>query len=199
MSQVIRLADLPDRQAGARAPLWWGMLLLITIEAMVIASLLASYIYLRLAHDAWPPAGVDPPDLLLPVVNTGLLVAGALAVLVGMRAAKRGDQGGLKLWLSAGVGLGLVGLVIKFVESSDFGTGWQTHAYWSIYWTINGMHGVHNLAAVFMGSAALLLAFRGYYTPERRVGIQAVSLYWQFVAVASLPVLLVVYFLPRWI
>jgi len=199
MSHVIRLQELPDRQAGAEAPLWWGILLLITIESMVFASLLASYVYLRLGHEEWPPAGVELPDLALPIANTAVFIAGSLAVLVAMRAAKRGDLGGLKLWLSAGVGLGLVALVIKFVESSDFGAGWRTHAYGSIYWTINGLHGVHNITAVFMGSAALLLAFRGYYTPERRVGMQAVSLYWQFVAIASLPVLLVVYFLPRWI
>jgi cytochrome c oxidase subunit III len=198
VSTVIRVHELPSTLNGSRSPVWWGMLLLITIESIVFASLLASYIYLRLGQPVWPPAGFELPELLLPAINTGLLAAGAAAVFLGLGGLKKGDVGRLKLGLGAGLLLMLGGLVLKIIEMRDFGEGWELHAYGSIYWSINGLHAIHLFVALGMGATALVLALRGHYTAERRVGVQAVSLYWQFVAIAWVPVFIVLYFVPRW-
>jgi cytochrome c oxidase subunit III len=198
MSSVIRLHELPDRLSGGRAPTWWGMLLLITIEAMVFGSLFAGYVYLRLGAAEWPPPGFELPGLTLPLINTFVLGASSVAIVIATRALKRGDQRQLKLWLGAGLVLEIVFLAIKVIESRDFGQDWSTHAYGSIYWSINGLHTLHVIVAILMASAALVLALRGYYTPQRRLGMQVVAIYWQFVAVVWLPVFIVLYFLPRW-
>lgn len=198
MSAVVRLHELTDTPAGGRSPLWWGLLLLITIESMVFGSLFASYVYLRLGQPVWPPAGIEPPDLLLPLINTGVLAASSGAVFYAMGGLKKGDMTRLRRWLAGGVALEIVFLAIKLIESSDFGAGWNTHAYWSIHWSINGLHTIHVIVAIIMGAAALVLAWKGHYTRERRVGMQAVSLYWQFVAAVWLPLLIVLYFVPRW-
>jgi cytochrome c oxidase subunit III len=198
MNGVIRLHELPDRLAGGRAPTWWGMLLLITIETMVFGSLFASYVYLRLGAAVWPPPGFELPGLVLPLINTGVLAASSIAIVVATRALKRDEQRQLRVWLSAGLALEIVFLTIKVIESRGFGDGWNAHAYGSIYWSISGLHTLHVIVAILMAGAALVLALRGYFTPERRLGMQAVSIYWQFVAIIWLPVLLVLYFLPRW-
>jgi cytochrome c oxidase subunit III len=198
MSRVMRLHELPARLTGGRSPLWWGMLLLVTIEAMVFSSLFASYIYLRLGHAVWPPPGVSLPDVTLPLINTGVLAASSGAVFYAMTCLKKGRLTQLKLWLAGGVVLEIIFLVIKIIESRDLGAGWETHAYWSIYWSISGLHSIHVIVAIIMGAAALVLALRGYYTVDRRVGMQAISIYWQFVAIIWVPVLLVLYFVPRW-
>ena len=39
----------------ARAPMWWGNLLLIFIETMTMGLLVASYFYIRRNFWEWPP------------------------------------------------------------------------------------------------------------------------------------------------
>lgn len=192
------LPELPARVYGGRAPIWWGVLLLVTIEAIVFLTLFASYVYLRLGAEAWPPPSIDLPDLTLPLVNTGVLAASSAAVLWAGRGLKAGNLRQLKIWLGIGIVLEIVFLVIKIIMSRGFGEGWQTYAYSSIFWSISGLHTFHVFVAILMASAAMILALRGYYTPERRLGIQAVSIYWQFVAIIWVPLLVILYFLPRW-
>lgn len=190
--------DLPDRLSGGQAPTWWGMLLLVAIESTVFATLFASYIYLRLGASEWPPAAIGLPDVTLPLVNTGVLAASSVAVLWAVRSLKRGDQRQLKIWLGIGIVLEVIFLVIKIIMSRNFGEGWQTSSYSSIFWSISGLHTLHVIVAILMAGTAMVLALRGYYTPERRLGMQAVSIYWQFVAIVWVPLLFILYLLPRW-
>jgi cytochrome c oxidase subunit III len=196
---VMRKEELPARLTGGRAPLWWGMMLLVTIETIVFTSLFASYLYLRLGAVEWPPPGAELPDLTLPLINTGVLASSSVAVVIAARALKQGKQRQLKIWLGAGIVLEIVFLIIKIIMSRNFGQYWSMHAYGSIFWSISGLHTLHVLVAILMAGAAMVLAWRGYYSPERRVGMQAVSIYWQFVAIIWVPVLTVLYFLPRWL
>jgi heme/copper-type cytochrome/quinol oxidase subunit 3 len=196
--RVLRTAELPSVLSGGRSPLWWAVLLLVAIESMVFGSLFAGYFYLRIGHTVWPPPGIPLPDLLLPLINTGVLAASSGAVFYAMTSLKKGRMRPFKLWLGGGVVLEIIFLIIKVIESRDLGRGWSSHAYWSIYWSISGLHSIHVTAAIIMGVAVLILALRGYYTPERRVGVQAVSMYWQFVAIIWIPVVLMLYFVPRW-
>lgn len=196
--RVLRTDDLPSVLSGGRSPLWWGVLLLVTIEVMVFGSLFAGYFYLRIGHTVWPPPGVPLPELLLPLINTGVLATSSGAVLLAMKSLKRGRMRQFKLWLAGGVVLEIIFLTIKIIESRDLGRGWSSHAYWSIYWSISGLHSVHVTAAIVMGVAVLVLALQDYFTVERRVGVQAVSIYWQFVAIIWVPVLFMLYFVPRW-
>lgn len=199
MSRITpRLEDLPDRVSGARAPTWWGMMLLVTIESIVFLTLFASYVYLRLGADAWPPPGIELPDLTLPLINTGVLAASSGAVFWAGRVLKDDNQRQLKIWLGIGIVLEVVFLVIKIIMSQNFGEGWDMYAYSSIFWSISGLHTFHVFVAILMACVAMVLALRGYYTPERQLGMQVVSIYWQFVAIVWVPLLVILYFLPRW-
>ena len=62
---VIDVRHLPNLVSGSRAPVWWGIVLLLTIEATVFGTIIASYYYLRMGEPQWPPAGVPDPELLL--------------------------------------------------------------------------------------------------------------------------------------
>jgi cytochrome c oxidase subunit III len=196
---VIRAASLPALISGRRAPLWWAMLLLVVIETAVFGSLFAGYLYLRAGAAEWPPAGMPLPDLLLPGINTIVLLLSSVAVYWAAQAIKRGDARRLKIGLALGLLLEIVFLTIKIIESADFGAGWDVHAYASIFWSISGLHTLHVIAAILMVAPALVLALKGYYTQNRRLGVQAVAIYWQFVAVMWIPVLAVLYLLPRWL
>jgi cytochrome c oxidase subunit 3 len=50
-----------------------------------------------------------------------------------------------------------------------------------------------------MAIVVQILAFRGEFDAEHRLGIQAVKIYWQFVALIWLPVFVVLFLVPRWL
>ena len=197
-THVIPKERLPVIVSGPRAPVWWAVLLLVLIETIVFGSLISSYFYLRLGAAEWPPGGAPPPELLLPIVNTGVLFASAVAVLWATASLKKGNVRRLKWGLGAGVVLETVFFVIKLIMSGDVQVGWTENAYGSIFWTINHLHTGHVLVAILMGIVVLLLTFRGYVTVERRLPVQVVNIYWQFVTLIWVPVFVVLFLVPRW-
>lgn len=196
--RVIPREQLPAVVAGPRAPVWWGMILLVIIETTVFATLISSYFYLGMMLPEWPPPEVDPTDLFLPLVNTGVLLASSATVFWATSGIKKGDQRRLKIGLGMAVCLETVFFVIKLMMSGGIEHGWSDHAYASIFWTISRLHTGHVLAAILMGSVVEVLALRGYFTRERRLGVDAVNIYFQFVALIWLPILLVLFLLPHW-
>lgn len=197
-ARVIPKERLPILLSGTQAPLWWAMILLVVIETTVFTTLFSSYFYLRFTVPDWPPEDIPNPDLLLPIINTGVLAASSVAVYWGSSGIKKGNQRRLKWGVGIGVALEVVFLVIKIFLSQGIGYGWTDHAYGSIFFTINRLHTMHVLVAILLASSAEVLALRGHFTEERRLGIQAINIYWQFVAVIWIPVFFVLFLVPRW-
>lgn len=196
--RVIPLDALPDVVAGPRAPVWWGMILLVAIELTVFATLFSSYFYLGLMHPDWPPPGVQPPDLMLPLINTAVLLTSSVTVFFATRSIKQGQQRRLKIALGLAVLLESAFFVIKLMMSGGIEFTWDDHAYGSIFWLISRLHTGHVLAAILMGIVAEVLALKGWFNSDRRLGMDVVNIYFQFVALVWLPVLLFLFLMPRW-
>lgn len=197
-ARVIPMDDLPVLLTGKESPVWWAVILLVVIEVTVFATLISSYFYLGLMLPEWPPPDVEPPGLMLPLINTGVLLVSTLMVYVASRGIKQGKQRQLKVALGVAVLMETVFLVIKILASGGIEHSWDDHVYASIFWMINRLHTGHVLVAILMGLVAEVLALKGYFTRERRVGIEVVNIYFQFVAFVWIPVLLVLFLLPRW-
>jgi cytochrome c oxidase subunit III len=189
---------LPVIVSGTMAPVWWGTLLLVLIETIVFGSLISSYFYLRLGATEWPPGGAPPPELLLPIINTGVLFASAAAVFWATSGLRKGNVRRLKIGLGAGLVLEIVFFAIKLVMSGDVIVGWRENAYGSIFWSINHLHTAHVFVAIVMGCVGMLLVWRGYVTPRRRLPMEVVNIYWQFVTLIWMPVFIVLFLVPRW-
>ena len=82
---------LPTALSGSRSTGWWGMLMVIANEATLFASLIAAYFYVRFNSPAWPPTGIEPPELVLPLIMTVILVSSSVFVHLGQRRIERGD------------------------------------------------------------------------------------------------------------
>ena len=190
---------LPATLNGLQAPVYWGMLVLVAIETVVFATLLSSYFYLRLLSDQWPPAGVPNPDLLLPVINTVVLLTSSGMLLWATRALSQGNQRRLKIGVGIAIVLEGVFFTIKMVVSTGLPFSWSDHAYGSIFASIDRLHSLHVVIAIVMAVVVEILAFRGEFDAERRLGIQVVNIYWQFVALIWLPVFVVLFLVPRWL
>jgi cytochrome c oxidase subunit 3 len=184
-------ASYTERRRLTRPNGWWGVALLAATEATFFGTLLASYYYLRFSSGSWPPDGIEPPAVALPLALTGALVATALPTWLSVRAARRGDVAATRLWLLVAV-LAQIGYLVAqgFLFASDldkFGPG--ASAYGSIYFTMLGAHHAHVVLGVLLELGLIALLLRGL-TNYRLIGVQAVALYLWFVdAVAVLVVL----------
>ncbi len=193
----VDVSRLPVLATGAQAPLWWGMILLVTIETVVFGAFASSYFYLRFGAPQWPPAGIEPPDLFLPTVNTLVLVASGVAMHWADRGMDAGNVRRLQVGMAVATSLSAVFLVLKAVEYSGVDYRWDTNAYGSIVWAIIGFHSAHVASVLLKGVVVSVLAFRGHFTRERRLGVQVNGIYWQFVVLIWLPLYVLLYWVPR--
>ena len=115
---------------------------------------------------------------------------------LGVRAAQTSQRSATVRWLIATIFLGLVFLGIKVYEYADkfehhhvpganfiSESPWaaQEQIFFSLYFTMTGLHALHMIVGVVMMSVITWMAHKGkfdstYYTPVEMAG-----LYWHFV------------------
>jgi cytochrome c oxidase subunit III len=195
---VLDVSEYPALVGGHRGPLWWGMLGLVIIESVVFASFLSGYYYFRFTALEWPPIGEAYPEIVLPTINTLiLLLSSATIYYADTSISERGDQRALKIGLSVSILLALTFLALKIVEYRNVEYFWDTHAYGSVIWTIVIFHSAHVGSVVLKAIVVLVLAFRGYWTEHRSLGVKVNGLYWHFVVGIWIPLYFTIYWVPR--
>lgn len=188
---------LPTLLSGNRSTGWWATLLLIANEATLFASLIAAYFYLRFNSPAWPPEGIETPELLLPAILTVVLLTSSVFMHLALHGIQRGDQSALRRNLLIGLGLGVLFLALQAYEYSSLAFRPTDNAYGSLFFTITGIHGIHVLVAVIMNAYLQLRARLGHFTAARFQGVENVVLYWHFVDVVWLFVVASLYLSPH--
>ena len=197
---VIDVSDFTRTASDSRHPLIWGFLGMIAIELTVFTCLAVSYFYLKMSSDAWPPHPLPYPKVLLPTVNTLLLIASSFVMHWADTKIRKGEERKLAMGLSIGVLLAVVFLVLKYVEyfvMTDY--RWNDHAYGSIVWTIIGFHSAHVLTVALKTVIVAALAWRSYFSQERRLAITANGFYWHFVVAIWIPLYVILYWSPRFL
>lgn len=195
---VLDASDLTRSAGDHRHPLFWGFLGMIAIEVTVFTSLVVSYFYLKLGSDgAWPPHPLPMPELVLPTVNTLILLASSATMHWADTRIQKGDERKLALGITISIVLALVFLGLKAYEYLDHVSyRWDDHAYGSIVWTIIGFHSAHVIALVLKSIIVATLAWRSYFTQEWRLAITVNGIYWHFVVAIWVPLYVVLYLSP---
>jgi cytochrome c oxidase subunit I+III len=190
--------ELTDRLTGLKAPIVWGVVLLVAIEGTVLALLVMSAFYLRLGAEAWPPQGMATPELATSTLRQGLLVASAVPAWMGVRGFLRGDRRRFLLGLAVGLVLAGGYLVLGGFEYADRAHGWDTHVFGSLDWLMGVYAAFH--VVVLMLAAATLGSFvhRGARGAGYLPAAQGLLVYWVFVALGSVLLHGAWHFLARW-
>ncbi len=189
-------ARLKAHTLGSKNVIWWGMLGLITIESVVVAGLISMYFYLKLYNPAWPPEGIDPPGLVLPLINTAVLLASGVAMFIADKGGAREKRTQLLVWQAVALLLAVAFLVIKVIEYRGYDYDWSTHAYGSMTYALTIFHAGHVLSVVLKGLVVYAMAVRGMFTSDRRLALQVNGMYWQFVVIAWIPIFVTLYLAP---
>lgn len=190
MSATIDVSDLPRHAHGHATPVWWGAVLFICIEATGFALLVASYLYVRGNVNDWPP---EAPLRALPAsLAVAAYVASLAPMWLALRAAKREDLRGSRIWLVVATGLSLAALALRWWEISSLPFKWTSTAYASIVWSTTGLHVVETAAGV--GENLFMTAVLFTKVDKRHfVDLETNVLFWFFVVLVWVPIFLLFY------
>lgn len=188
---------LPIRLGGTRSPAWWGTVWFCATEAMLFASFLGAYFFLRGSVEAFGAEGGRYVPLTRPLIMTALLLSSSATAWWGERGLERGATGRLRLGLAATFVLGVAFLLVQANEYASRDASWTTSAYDSLFITITGFHGAHVAAGLLMNLYVQLRAWLGHFDAERHDAVSNAVLYWHFVDGVWLFILAALYLSPR--
>jgi len=181
-----------------------GMWVFLGSEVMFFGGLIGSYIVYRFgALGAW----AEPGEVLainITALNTFILICSSVSMVKAFAAAEEGALGGVRLWLTVTLLLGVVFLGIQafeYHELIDHGflptcaeelaaTAPNCNVYGSTFYTMTGFHGFH----VFLGVCCLAFTSVKSYLGSFNVrGVETLGLYWHFVDLVWIILFTIVY------
>lgn len=173
-----------------------GMWLFLVTEILFFGGLFVAYIVYR----SWYPElfleASQELNTLWGAVNTAVLIGSSLTVAMAIRSAQLNQRSGIVINLSITIVLAFVFMVIKYFEYThkfEMGifpgeyytyTGLEhpkANIFFSIYYMMTGLHGVHVLIGIGLMSWLLIRANQGAYTSDYYTPVEIVGLYWHLV------------------
>ena len=170
-------------ETGGRSIARWGMAVLIATEAMIFATLLSSYIFVRAASKEWPLGHIEPPKLGLIWFFTAVLLGSSGPMFFAEHGIKKGNQTRLRLGLALVflMGASFLGFLAYEYHELDFGI--RDNAYGTLFYTITGLHAAHVIGGLLMIGMLQIKAWMGKFTAERHETVAVIGMYWHFVDV----------------
>jgi cytochrome c oxidase subunit 3 len=121
---------------------------------------------------------------VLGAVNTVVLITSSLTVALGIDAVKRGKDRALQGYFTATILLAGVFLAVKYVEYSEkfhHGLFPGTNIFFSLYYVMTGIHGIHVVAGMAVMAYIVAAARRGRFSAAYYTPVEMAGLYWHFV------------------
>lgn len=159
----------------------FGLTLFLVADGMTFAGLFAAYLTFR-AVNPLPTGGIYELELLLPTLNTALLVASSFTFHRAARELRQGKGAGCRTWLLITATLGAAFLVSQMREYFTLPFGLTSNLFASTFYVLTGFHGLH----VTLGVMLILIVWwqaraGGSITREQHFGLEAAELFWHFV------------------
>ena len=164
-----------------------GIWLFLASEVMLFGGLFSAYVFLRMG-DITGTFATGSSELNVPMAtfNTLVLISSSVTMIMSWVSLKLGENKKFKTYLGSTILLAGVFLVVKYFEySAKFHHGIypDTSTFFSIYFTLTGLHMVHILGGMVVLFYFLVPGSKMMKTePERFTNrIETVGLYWHFV------------------
>lgn len=189
-----------------------GMWAFLVTEIMFFGGLFAAFFVYITAYAAGFAEGSRHLDVLLGTVNTAVLLASSLTMVLAVRSAQTGSQGGQIGFLALTMLLGMVFLGIKgFEYTHKFAEGLvpgrsfaltgpnapSVQLFFSFYFAMTGMHALHMVVGEAILAVLLVQAWRGRYTREYFTPVEISGLYWHFVDIVWIFLFPLLYLVAR--
>lgn len=173
-----------------------GVIVFLIAEAMIFLGLFTAYLTFRAVSPVWPPAGTPELELLLPGVNTIILISSSFVIHNADVAVKKNDVKGLQLWFGITAAMGAIFLVGQLYEYFHLEFGLKTNLFASTFYVLTGFHGLHVLFGLVLILGVLWRSRQpNHYSETSHFGVEAAEIYWHFVDVVWIVLFILLYLL----
>jgi cytochrome c oxidase subunit 3 len=159
-----------------------GMLIFIICEAMLFAGLISAFTILRAAALVWPPPGQPRLPVASTAVNTAMLLASGVLLVVTHRIFPRDRARARRpLLLSMLLGAGFVAFQgVEWFRLIRQGLTLTSSTLGSFFYLIVGMHALHALAALALLAYTWVRLQRGWLAQSQ---LATAEVFWYFVVI----------------
>ena len=159
----------------------FGLATFLVADGMTFAGFFAAYLTFK-AVNPLQEGSTYELELLLPTINTVLLIISSLTFHRAGQECRADRMGASRAWLLATTVLGAAFLAGQMVEYFSLPFGLTDNLFASTFYALTGFHGLH----VTLGVICILVVWwqarrGGAITSSHHFGLEAAELYWHFV------------------
>lgn len=171
-----------------------GMWFFLFTEILFFGGMFILYAAYRFKYATAFHAAAAEENLSLGTVNTAILLTSSLAIALAISALRAGKAARSIALQAATVFMGVVFLIIKYVEWSGkisegiypdspvlLALGHGQTMFFGLYYMMTGLHGLHVLAGCVVICVMIYFTKRGVIDQARGVRLTNTGLYWHFV------------------
>jgi len=190
-----------------------GMWVFLVTEILFFGGLFLVYTVYRWQHAFAFARASRHMDVRLGTANTAVLICSSLTMAMAVHSAATGRRRRLIPFLVATMVLGAAFLGIKAVEYTDHirhhllpGPGFRypvpgdarsAELFFSLYFTMTGLHALHMIIGLGLLTTLLVLARRGRFTASYHTPVEVCGLYWHFVDIVWIFLFPLLYLIGR--
>ncbi len=159
-----------------------GLAAFLVADGMTFAGFFAAYLTFKAANPL-QPGSLYELELILPTINTVLLLISSATFHKAGQALKKNESILCQRWLLLTAGLGFAFLGSQMIEYFSLPFGLTDNLFASTFYALTGFHGLH----VTLGAIMILIVCwqtrspQGRVTNENPFPLEAAELYWHFV------------------
>jgi cytochrome c oxidase subunit III len=173
----------------------WGLLTFLASESLMFGGFFATFLFFRGITAVWPPEETKV-ELLLPTINTIILVSSSFVMHFGAVAIKKNNLKGMQLWYAITAIMGAIFLGGQVYEYMTLGYGLTTNVFSNCFYIMTGFHGLHVLVGVLWILTVLWRSRRpGTYSATKHTVVEMAEIYWHFVDIIWIVLFTLVYLL----
>lgn len=172
-----------------------GVVLMVVSESIFFLGAFWAYFYTKATALAWPPPGVDQPQVNWAMANTAIVLLSAVAMYIAERAIARDNKRLLTQGIVVASVLGVIFMAIQSIEFAEIGRIAQGSNYGSMFIVLLVFHVSRVFIGVCLMATVLIRSLLGQFSQRRRLLVQATAIYWYFITVIWLIVAFVLFVL----
>jgi cytochrome c oxidase subunit 3 len=159
----------------------FGLATFLVADGMTFAGFFAAYLTFR-AVNPLPEGGIYELELLLPTINTVVLIISSFTFHRAGKECRAGQLGASRLWLAITGALGAIFLAGQMFEYFSLPFSLTDNLFASTFYALTGFHGLHvTLGVICIAIVALQTRPGGRISASDHFGLEAAELYWHFV------------------
>jgi heme/copper-type cytochrome/quinol oxidase subunit 3 len=171
------------------------MWLFLSSDCLFFGSLIATYMVYR-GQSIVGPYPNDIIDVPITTISTFVLLMSSFTMVMGVAAARNGNQKRLIQWLLCTIVLGSTFIAFQVYEFNAFrveGLRYETNLFSSTFFTLTGFHGAHVTLGIFWLICIAIIAARNPVGRPSDLDVDIAGLYWHFVDIVWIVIFTLLY------